>query len=295
MARTDRELAYTAYSYRVKDATSGKHLVTPGHATNTVWNYVNEISEQSAQRGPKWAPEQQLRELTKGASKGLGLPSQVLQEIIDEFIAKRKQAHRPKLRWRVSHSARRSLGWIPFTNQDMQLTGSIALFRGRRIRLWKHCEIEGRFKSGTFSQEARGRWYCNIVCEVERQTTNRIDIVCLDLGHKTAAKGSEGPEREQARFYRDLELRLTEAQRRGRQRQIQTIHAEITKRRKDALHKFSRAVVNRAGAVFVGTISSTWQIASGAAKATHDVSWSMLRNFLDCKCDHAGVVLCRGE
>ncbi|MPR13662.1 hypothetical protein [Microvirga tunisiensis] len=39
-------------------------------------------------------------------------------------------------------------------------------------------------------------------------------------------------------------------------------------------------MVNRAGAVLVGNISSTWQIASGAAKATHDVSWSMLRNFL---------------
>ena len=60
-------------------------------------------------------------------------------------------------------------------------------------------------------------------------------------------------------------------------------------RRKDALHKFSRAVVNRSGAVFVGTISSPWQIASGYAKATHDVSWSMLRTFLEDQCDHAGV------
>jgi IS605 OrfB family transposase len=71
---------------------------------------------------------------------------------------------------------------------------------------------------------------------------------------------------------------------------VQTIHAKIANRRKDSLHKFSRAVVNRSGAVFVGDISSPWQIASGAAKATHDVSWSMLRNFLEYKCDHAGVV-----
>jgi putative transposase len=49
-------------------------------------------------------------------------------------------------------------------------------------------------------------------------------------------------------------------------------------------------VVNRSGAVFVGNISSTWQIASGAGKATLDVSWSMLRNFLKYKSDHAGVV-----
>jgi putative transposase len=289
MAGTDQEPAYKTFGFRVKDATSGKHLIALGNATNTVWNYINEISERSARRWPKWVTKKQLRDLTKGANKELGLPSQVIQEVIDEFLIKRKQVGRPKLRWRVSRGPRRSLGWIPFTNQDVEINGAIAMFRGRKIRLWKHREIEGRFKSGCFSQDARGRWYCNIVCEIERQPTNRTQIVGIDLGHKNAAKCSDGPELPQARFYRDLEDKLAEAQRRGRKRQIQTIHAKIANRRKDALHKFSRAVVNRAGAVFVGNISSLWQIASGAAKATHDVSWSMLRNFLDYKCDHAGV------
>jgi IS605 OrfB family transposase len=290
MASDARPFAYKTFSFRVKDATSGKHLVSWGNAANTVWNYINEISERSARRGPKWATKRQLRDLTKGASKELGLPSQVIQEVIDEFLTKRKQARRPKLRWRVSRGPRRSLGWIPFTNQDVEVDGSIALLRGRKIRLWKHREIEGCFKSGNFSQDARGRWYCNIVCAVERLTTNRTRIVGIDLGHKTAAKCSDGPELPQARFYRDLEDKLAEAQRRGRKRQVRTIHAKIANRRKDSLHKFSRAAVNRAGAVFVGNISSTWQIASGAAKATLDVSWSTLRNLLDYKCDHAGVV-----
>jgi putative transposase len=289
MAGTDQEPAYKTFSFRVKDATSGKHLIALGNATNTVWNYINEISDRSARRWPKWVTKKQLRDLTKGANKELGLPSQVIQEVIDEFLTKRKQVGRPKLRWRVSRGPRRSLGWIPFTNQDVEINGAIAMFRGRKIRLWKHREVEGRFKSGCFSQDARGRWYCNIVCEIERQPTNRTQIVGIDLGHKNAAKCSDGPELPQARFYRDLEDKLAEAQRRGRKRQIQTIHAKIANRRKDALHKFSRAVVNGAGAVFVGNISSLWQIASGAAKATHDVSWSMLRNFLDYKCDHAGV------
>jgi hypothetical protein len=44
-----------------------------------------------------------------------------------------------------------------------------------------------------------------------------------------------------------------------------------------------------AGAVFVGNISSTWQVKSGKGKAALDVSWSMLRNFLKYKSDHAGV------
>ena len=119
--------------------------------------------------------------------------------------------------------------------------------------------------------------------------TDRTHIVGIDLGHKVAAKCSDGPELPQARFYCDLEDKLAEAQRRGRKRQGQTIHAKIANRRKDDLHKFSRAVVNRSGAVFVGNLSSPWQIASRVAKATYDVSWSMLRNVLDHKCDHAGV------
>jgi putative transposase len=67
------------------------------------------------------------------------------------------------------------------------------------------------------------------------------------------------------------------------------IYARIANRRKNDLQSFARAVVNHVGAVFVGNISSPWQITSGAAKAALDVSGSMLRTFLDSKRDHAGV------
>ncbi|MCB4805571.1 hypothetical protein QO001_005731 [Methylobacterium brachiatum] len=107
------------FSSRVKDATSGKRLIALGDAVNTVWNYVNEISMRSAQRGPIWAAKKQLRDLTKGSGKLLGLPSQVVQEVIDEFVMKRKAARRPKLRWRASRGPKRALGWVPFTNQDI--------------------------------------------------------------------------------------------------------------------------------------------------------------------------------
>lgn len=284
-------LLYKTFSFRVKDATSRKYLVRLGNAVNTVWNYCNEISQKSAQRGPKWATKKQLRDLTKGAGRELDLPSQVVQEVIDEFIIKRRAAGRPQLRWRKSFGSKRSLGWLPFTNQDIAVEGSIALLRGQKFRLWKHRDIEGRIKSGNFSQDARGRWYCNLVCEIERPApVNRTRVVGIDLGFTTVATAHNAPDLEQARFYHDLEPKLAEAQRRRRKRLIKTIHAKIANRRKDALHKYSRAVVNDAGAVFVGNVSSSWQISSGRGKATHDVSWSMLRNFLQYKCDHAAVV-----
>jgi IS605 OrfB family transposase len=180
---------------------------------------------------------------------------------------------------------------VPFTNQDIKIAkrGTVEL-RGQAFHIWQHREIEGRIKSGNFSQDARGRWYCNLVCEIEAaDCTNRKTIVGIDLGFKTVAYAFNAQNLEQARFYRDLEPKLAEAQRKGRNRQVQSIHAKIKNRRKDALHKYSRAIVNDAGAVFVGNISSTWQVKSGKGKATLDMSWSMLRNLLEYKCDHAGV------
>ncbi len=283
------QLCYKTFSYRVKDATSGKGLVVLGNGVNTVWNYCNGVSSKSAQRGKRWITKKQLRDLTRGASKELGLPSQVIQEVIDEFLDKRNAAGRPRLRWRASRGPRRALGWIPFTNQDITIKGSVAYLRGRKFRLWKHREIEGWIKSGNFSQDARGRWYGNIVCAIERSTTNRTAVVGFDLGHQTLAKGSDGSELEQARFYRDMEQKLADAERRGKMRLVKTINAKISNRRKDTFHKFTRQVVDRAGAVFVGNISPAWQIAAGNGKATHDASWTMLRRFFGYKCDHAGV------
>lgn len=289
----DQVVVYKTFCFRVKDATSGKRLVALGNAVNTVWNHCNAVSAKSARpyagRGslPNYA---QLHASTKGSSKLLGLPSQVIQAVCKEYTVKRKAAGRLKLRWRVSRGMKRSLGWVPFTNQDIKIVKrGTAVLRGHVFRIWQHRDIVGKIKSGNFSQDARGRWYCNIVCEVEPQTTSRTKVVGIDLGFKNVATAYNAPDLDQGTFYRDLEPKLAETQRRGRKRQVRSIHAKIANRRKDALHKYSRAVVNNAGAVFVGNISSTWQIKSGKGKATLDVSWSTLRNLLKYKCDHAGV------
>jgi putative transposase len=256
---------------------------------NTVWNFCNEISAQSAQRGPVWITKKQLRDLTKGSSRLLALPSQIIQEVVDEFVLKRKAARRPKLRWRVSRGARRSLGWVPFTNQDVVLDGSTVSLRGMPFRLWKHRDLEGRIKSGNFSQDARGRWYCNLVCEVERKPRGGNAVIGVDLGLRVTATCSDGAELEQAAFYRDLEPKLAEAQRRGRKRQVRSIHAKIANRRNDAIHKFSRALANRARLISVGNVSASAVAKTRMAKSVLDAGWSTLRSCLRYKCDHAGV------
>lgn len=254
-------------------------------AVNVVWNYCNAAQLHALKHNQKWPNGAKFQELTRGSSGELGLLAQSIQAVCDEYEKARRRTGRQKLRWRN----KRSLGWVPFKNQTIVAVDSAVRLSGLKIKLWQHREIQGRIKSGNFSQDARGRWYCNLVCEVEPQTTSRSKIVGIDLGFKTVATAFNAPDLDQARFYRDLEPKLAEAQRKSRRRQVRSIHAKIANRRKDALHKYSRAVVNDAGAVFVGNISSTWQIKSGKGKATLDVSWSMLRNLLKYKCDHAGV------
>jgi putative transposase len=254
-------------------------------AVNLVWNYVNEVSAKSSDRGRRWITKEQLRSLTKGAGREIGLPAQVIQEVIDEFLIRRRTANRPRLRWR----GRRSLGWVPFTNQDVVIEGATALLRGESFRLWLHRPVEGRIKSGCFSQDARGRWYCNLVCEVGPKPLGGTAEVGVDLGLKAVATCSDGPELTQARFYRDLEPKLAEAQRRGRKRQIRSTHAKIANRRKDALHKFSRELVDRSRKITVGNVSASAMAKTRMAKSVLDAGWSTLRGYLRYKCDHAGV------
>jgi hypothetical protein len=59
-------------------------------------------------------------------------------------------------------------------------TGAIVRFNGCKIRLCKHREIDGRIKSGSFSQDARGRWYCNLVAEYEPKPLGKNAEVGID-------------------------------------------------------------------------------------------------------------------
>jgi IS605 OrfB family transposase len=120
---------------------------------------------------------------------------------------------------------------------------------------------------------------------------------------KQAATTSDGQVLAQARFYRDLEDKLAQAQRQGHKRQehkrqLKSINAKMANRRKDALHKFSRALVDRSRAIFVGTISASRQARSGKgksgkAKSVLDAGWAKLGQMLGYKCDRAGA--CYGE
>lgn len=300
------EKLYLTYRFRVKDRKRSLRCLREfSFGCNTIWNFCNEVSKKSADRSPKWVDKKGLRKLTKGSSKLIGLPSQVIQEVIDEFTAKRKAAGKPKLRWRVSRGAKRSLGWVPFTNQDITVVrrGVIAL-RGEEFHVWHHRLIPDltRIKSGCFAEDARGRWYVSLVVEVDRpERTNRTAVYGGDPGQATALSGvvlvpDDGESGtvydaplDNGTFYRDMEARIAEAQRAGRKRHVKALNAKVKNRRLDSNHKYTTAIVRQAGAIFVGDLSCKWQIASNG-KGTHDNSWAQKRTLFRYKSEHAGVL-----
>ena len=87
-----------------------------------------------------------------------------------------------------------------------------------------------------------------------------------------------------------MEQKLGIAQRAGKKDRVRAIHIKIKNQRKDMLHKFSTALVQEYGGIFVGNVSSKKLVKTKMAKSTLDAGWSGLKTMLEYKCHQAGVV-----
>jgi len=275
---------------RVRD----KHaplLQQMARSVNGVWNYLNELSARSIRERGRFLSAFDLHPYTKGANKELGLHSQTLQEIAREYVTRRKQFKKSRLNWRKSGGVRRSLGWIPINTGAARWKNGQVYHNGHYVKVWDSYGLsQYAFRSGSFNEDARGRWYFNVVVEVEVAVPAGQDKIGIDLGLKDTATCSDGTKLEAGRFYRDLEPKLAAAQRASKKKRVKAIHAKIANRRKDALHKFSRQLVKRAGEIYVGNVKSSSLTQTKMAKSVLDAGWAMLKTMLEYKCDGAGIV-----
>lgn len=260
-------------------------------AVNFVWNYVNELSSRSIREHGRFLSAFDMHQYTAGSGKLLGLHSQTVQGVTEEYVIRRKQFKKRQLRWRKSVGAKRSLGWVPFKVGAAVWKNGQVVFNKQHFKVWDSYGLSDyKFRSGSFNEDARGRWYFNVVVEVDREISPGQDAVGIDLGLKTTATCSDGEKLESGRFYRDLEKALGVAQRAGRKARTRAIHAKIANRRKDALHKFSNELVKRCGTIVVGDVSSIKIAKTKMAKSVLDAGWGQLKTMLEYKCDHAGIV-----
>jgi IS605 OrfB family transposase len=263
---------------------------------NQVWNWANEVSGKAIARfagAPRFLTGYDLGGLSAGSSQFFDcIGSDTIQGVCQEYAVKRRVARRTQLRWRRSFGSHRSLGWVPFKGACIKRKGNAVRFYSKTFRLFDVGALDGMaLKGGCFAQDAVGDWwFCvSVATAVEEAKPAARPIVGVDLGLKDIATTSDGDRLGAGRFFRDAEARIAQAQRRGHKRQAKRLHRKAARQREDALHKFSRKLVDRYEVIVVGDVSSPRMAGMGRmGKAVHDSGWGILRTQLLYKGQQAG-------
>lgn len=282
---------------RIKDK-HARVLRQMAREVNQVFNFCNETSARAIRERRHWLSGYDLQKLTTGFSQcdGITIGSGTVQVVCTEYATRRKQFKKSRLNWRVSNpnSSKYSLGWIPFKVGHARYKAGQIHFAGHKFSLWdsyglSHYEL----RSGSFSEDSRGRWYFNVAVEIPEFVGPILPgptaSVGIDLGLKDCATVSTGLKLE-GRWFRANEHQLAKAQRARKKRRVKAIHAKIANQRKDALHQFSTQLVQQNAAIFVGDIASAQLVKTKMAKSTLDVGWAMLKTMLEYKSRQAGIV-----
>jgi transposase len=269
-----------------------RHLIALSRSVNFVWNYANATSFHAIRDHGKWLSKFDLNKLVGGSSKELGLHSQTVQGVAEEFVTRRVQFKKRKLRWRISKGSKRSLGWIPFKKVGVAITEDKVKYCGREIKFKKHREVPETIKTGSFSEDAMGHWYLNLVVEVPVVATqHEVEEVGGDLGLKDSLVLSDGTRIENPRIFAKHEDKLGGFQRHGKRKQARRLAARIKNIRKDFLHKKTLAIVKKFRMIFIGDVSGKFLQAS-SGKSSTDASTGAIRSILSYKAiRHQGRVV----
>ncbi|WP_179992168.1 MULTISPECIES: RNA-guided endonuclease TnpB family protein [unclassified Acinetobacter] len=261
---------------------------------NFVWNYVNDLSFKHLKRTGDFFSAFDMTQYTKGTSKLCGLHSQTVQGITEEYVDKRRQHKKAKLKWRVSNrkSARRSLGWIPFKKVAIKYADGYVQYGKQKFKLWDSYGISKySVRTDSFIEDSRGRWYvCLVVDSPKQDKPTATKAIGIDLGLKDVATCSDGTVISNPKFYRNYEQKLGIAQRARNKKRVRALHAKIANCRKDHLHKASTLLVKENALIVVGDLSASKLVKTKMAKSVLDTGFSALKTMLKYKCENAGVL-----
>ena len=281
-------MAIITYKYRLKDGNTAKKLKIMAGSVNYVWNFCNDVLRSNWKKSRKYTNENELHALTKGASKELPINSQTIQATYQELLLRTKQ-FKKQLRFRTAKGGK-NLGWVPFKGQTVDFCGDYVVYDKQKFRLWQHRRLPkgSVIKTGSFSEDSRGRWYVNLQVEIpdseyylEASPSN--SAVGIDPGTKTVMTLSNGVKYERDSITKKYETGLANAQRRKKKRRAKKIHAKIKNSRLDFNHKASHEIAKNNNLIFFGNASSRKLVKTRMAKGVLDSGWGQIKTFLAYK------------
>ncbi|GAA4242187.1 RNA-guided endonuclease TnpB family protein [Actinomadura meridiana] len=246
-----------------------------------------------------WKKTEDLAFLNEVSSVPLQQALRHLQAAFVGFFDKRVRYPRFKSRKKSRPSAEYTRSAFTFRDGELRL----AKMSGPLNIRWSRPLPEGAEPSTvTVSKDAAGRWFCSILCA---DAITRLDpseravgvdagitsLVTLSTGEKITNPRHERRDRDRlARAHKELARKQKGSANRDKaKRRLARVHARITDRRRDFLHKLTTRLVHENQVVVIEDLNVTGMTRNHCfARAISDASWRQLRTMLEYKADWYG-------